>query len=145
MRLRFSKANLVKVIVFSIGAIALTLLLAAKIGNLRPFSHTYTLHARFADAAGVFKGDAVKVAGVDVGRVDGATIDGGQALVTFSIDKSVSLPRDSVAGIRWRNVLGQRFLYLYPGRAGGPSLADGSTIPIGRTIDAGDLTAFLDR
>ncbi len=145
MRVRFSKAVLAKVIVFAIGAIALTLLLAAKIGNLRPFAHTYTLHARFADAAGVFKGDAVKLAGVDIGRVDGATIDHGQALVTFTVDRSAVLPRDTVAGIRWRNVLGQRFLYLYPGRGGGPSLANGATIPIGQTIDAGDLNEFLDR
>jgi len=93
----------------------------------------------------LFKGDAVKVAGVDVGRVDGAAIDHGQALVTFTVDRSVVLPRDTVAGIRWRNVLGQRFLYLYPGPAAGPSLTDGSTIPIGRTIDAGDLNEFLDR
>ena len=142
--LRFSKATLAKVIAFAAVSAVFTVGLALKIGNLRLFAHQYRLQAVFSDASGVFKGDAVKLAGVDVGRVQGANIDGGRAVVTFTVDDSVHLTADTVAAVRWRNVLGQRFLYLYPGTARGRFLQDGATIPMSQTEDAGDLGQFLN-
>ncbi len=143
MRFRFSKATLLKVIAFTVLSAFATLLLAMKIGNFQFFSHTYTLNAQFADASGVFKGDAVKLAGVDVGRVDSAHIVDGRAVVTFSVDRDVVLPKDSTVAIRWRNVLGQRYLYLYPGHAQA-RYGDGQMVPLSQTQDAGDLGAFLN-
>jgi phospholipid/cholesterol/gamma-HCH transport system substrate-binding protein len=116
-----------------------------KIGNLRPFSHSYKLEAVFSDASGVFKGDAVKLAGVDVGRVTGAEIKGGRAVVSFTVNNSVKLPRDSIVAMRWRNVLGQRFLYLYPGAERGRYYRDGDRVPLSNTENAGDLGEFLNR
>jgi len=141
---RFSKKTLVKVILFTVIALVFTFGLATRIGNLHPFSHTYKLTAAFTDATGVFKGDAVKLAGVDVGRVQGAKIEHGQAFVTFTVARSVRLTTDSVVGIRWRNVLGQRFLYLYPGDGQGRRLRDGDVVPTSRTETAGDLGEFLN-
>src|SRR6266566_8591574 len=93
--LRFSKKTLVKVVVFIAISAVFTVGLAMKIGNLHPFQHDYGLQAVFADASGVFKGDDVKLAGVDVGRVNGAKIENGKAVVEFSVDHSVVLSRDS--------------------------------------------------
>ncbi|MGH2555206.1 MAG: MlaD family protein [Actinomycetota bacterium] len=143
--LRFSRKTMVKVIVFTIVSIVFTVGLAMKIGNLRPFSHTYKLEAVFSDASGVFKGDAVKLAGVDVGRVTGAEIQGGRAVVSFTVNNSVKLPRDSIVAMRWRNVLGQRFLYLYPGAERGRYYRDGDRVPLSNTENAGDLGEFLNR
>jgi phospholipid/cholesterol/gamma-HCH transport system substrate-binding protein len=142
--LRFSKKTLVKVIAFSILSIVFTVGLAMKIGNLHPFSHTYKLEAVFSDATGVFKGDAVKLAGVDVGRVTGAEIEAGRAVVSFTVNNSVKLPRDSTVAMRWRNVLGQRFLYLYPGTERGRHWRNGDRIPLSHTENAGDLGEFLN-
>lgn len=142
---RFPTRTLVKVVAFTVLSAAFTLALAIKIGNLQPFAHTYPLQAVFTNASGVFKGDAVKLAGVNVGRVNGARIENGKAVVQFTVNRSVALPRDSMAAIRWRNVLGQRFLYLYPGRPGGPQLHPGDTIPVGQSVDAGDLDEFLNK
>ncbi|HEY3208615.1 MAG TPA: MlaD family protein [Actinomycetota bacterium] len=142
--LRFSKKTLGKVIAFTILSMVFTVALGMKIGNLHPFSHSYRLEAVFSDASGVFKGDAVKLAGVDVGRVVGAKIENGHALVTFTVNNRVKLPRDSVVALRWRNVLGQRFLYLYPGRDRGGQLRDGDRVPLSNTENAGDLGEFLN-
>jgi len=142
--LRFSKKTLVKVLAFTLASMVFTVGLAVKIGNLRLFSHSYGLQAVFADASGVFKGDAVKLAGVDVGRVNGTKIENGRAVVSFSVDRNVPLPKNSIVAIRWRNVLGQRFLYLYPGSVG-PDFKNGDTIPVTQTEDAGDLGQFLNR
>jgi phospholipid/cholesterol/gamma-HCH transport system substrate-binding protein len=143
-RSRFSRPTLVKVIVFAIASAMLTIALAVKIGNLQIFKHEYSLSAVFGNAAGVFKGDAVKLAGVDVGRVDGAKIENGHAVITFTVDKDVRLTTDSVVALRWRNVLGLRFLYLYPGNGRGRALKDGATVPLSHTEDAADLGQFLN-
>jgi phospholipid/cholesterol/gamma-HCH transport system substrate-binding protein len=122
---------------------AFTVLLAVKIGNLALGSHRYSISAQFRDASGVFVGDAVKLAGVDVGRVSGTKIDKGLGIVTFDLNDDVKLTSDSIVAIRWRNVLGQRFIYVYPGRAGKP-LQDGAVIPVSQTEEAGDLGQFLN-
>ena len=151
--LRFSKATLVKVLAFAAVSAVLTLALAVKIGNLNSLKigpltvfgpHQYALEAQFRDAAGVFKGDAVKLAGVDVGSVAGTKIENGLGVVEFKVDDSVRIPRDSVIAIRWRNVLGQRFLYIYPGQADGRLYHDGDVVPVSRTEDAGDLGQLLN-
>ena len=143
MRLRFSGATLVKVSIFTLISIVLTVLLGMKISNSGLFADTYTLEAEFADARGVFPGDAVKLAGVDVGRVESTRIEAGKAVVEFNVDREVALPADSRIGIRWRNVIGLRFLYLYPGE-GEEVLEDGDRIPVEQTEDAGDIGEFLN-
>ncbi|HXJ63871.1 MAG TPA: MCE family protein [Actinomycetota bacterium] len=141
---RFSKVTLVKVLAFVAVSAVFTAVLAMKIGNLQFFTHRYQLSAVFSDATGVFKGDAVKLAGVDVGRVSDAHIQDGHGVVDFTLDDSVKLTRDATVAIRWRNVLGQRFLYLYPGSGRGPALKDGDTIGLSNTEDAGDLGQLLN-
>ena len=144
MALRFSKLTLVKVIAFAAVSAVFTVLLAIKIGNLQLFAHDYTLNAQFNDAAGVFKGDAVKLAGVDVGSVQGTKIENGLGVVSFKVDDSVKIPRGSTIAIRWRNVLGQRFIYIYPGPRDGRYYTDGAVIDVSHTQDAGDLGALLN-
>ena len=142
--IRFKKSTLMKVLAFMAVSAVFTVWLAVKIGILQIFEHTYTLNAVFSNAAGVFKGDSVKLAGVDVGRVSSASIDHGDAVVQFNVDDSVKLTQDTVAAIRWRNVLGQRYLYLYPGSGQGAPLRDGDTIPLSHTENAGDLDQLLN-
>jgi phospholipid/cholesterol/gamma-HCH transport system substrate-binding protein len=150
--MRFSKPTLVKVLAFLALSAVLTVVLAWRIGNLKSFSigplhfgaNQYTLSAQFTDASGVFPGDAVKLAGVDVGRVTGTRIDHGVGVVEFALEDDVKLPRDTVVAVRWRNILGQRFIYLYPGNDAGRVWQDGQTIPVDQTENAGDLGQFLN-
>jgi phospholipid/cholesterol/gamma-HCH transport system substrate-binding protein len=143
MRGRFDKATFVKVVAFTVGSILLTIALGMKIANVGFFGETVEYEAEFANASGVFEGDAVKLAGVDVGRVTGTGIEDGKALVTFEVDEDVPIGTDTRVGIRWRNVIGLRFLYLYPG-TGGVRLENGARIPDERTDEAGDIGEFLN-
>lgn len=141
--MRFDKAVLVKVILFSAVCVAMTVVLGVRLANTRLFADRVTYEAAFENASGVIKGDSVKIAGVDVGRVSGTRIEAGKAIVTFAVDRDVELPEDTGAAIRWRNVLGQRFLYLFPGDAE-DLLAEGDRIPVERTENAGDIGALLN-
>ena len=115
----------VKLLIFIVVCATFTVYLAFTIGNIRPshlsfFHRDYTLTANFDDVTGLNAGDSVKVAGVVVGKVaslgvvNGANNGRGRARVSFSVHKSVRLPRNTEASIRWRNLLGQRYLYLNP-------------------------------
>ena len=135
--------TLLKVLAFMLLSVVFTIGLALKIGNIRLFSHTYSVSAVFNDASGVFKGDDVKLAGVDVGRVTGTHIQNGHAVIDFTVNDNVKLTTSSIVAIRWRNVLGLRFLYLYPA-PGGRTLHDGAIVPLSQTEDAGDVGQFLN-
>ena len=141
--MNINKAMLVKVLIFALIASLLTVLLGVKLANSRLFADTYVMQAEFEDATGVLIGDSVKLAGVDIGRVEKAEIEDGKAVVTFNLDKTVELPKDSTVALRWRNVLGQRFLYVYPGNDE-EVYAEGQRIPIEQTEDVSDIGQFLN-
>lgn len=136
-------ASGVKLAVFALVCLVLLGGLAVRIGNLSLFPNRRALSAQLSDVTGLTNGDAVKVAGVTVGQVTGISTQRGHALVTFSLDANVRLRSSTAVGVRWRNVIGQKYLYLYPGSTG-PYLAGGSTIPLGHEIADADVGALLD-
>lgn len=142
MKLDFTK--LLKVVAFSVVCLLFTVALGVKLANSRLFADTYSLEAEFANAQGVLPNDAVKLAGVDVGRVEKAEIEDGRAILTFNVDKSVNLPKDSTVSIRWRNVVGQRFLYVFPGTTD-ELLEDGDRVPMEQTESIADIGEFVNR
>jgi phospholipid/cholesterol/gamma-HCH transport system substrate-binding protein len=92
--------------------------------------------------SGLRDGDDVKIAGVKVGQVDGIdTTDDGTAVISLSLDEGVTVPSDSQAAVRWRNLLGQRVVYLYPGEAEDMLQDDDE---IARTRDVVDIGALID-
>ncbi|MDP1820705.1 MAG: MCE family protein [Acidimicrobiales bacterium] len=96
--------------------------LAFTIGNLDvrdPLNRdNYRLSATFDDVTGLLVNDNVKVAGVVVGKVTAVSTEAGKAVVEFQVaDDHDNIPKDSYAAIRWRNLIGQRYLYLYPGKS----------------------------
>lgn len=121
-----------------------TALLAITIGNIT-FGSKQNYKAVFADATGVVKGDDVRVAGVKVGSVKSVEIvNRTQALVEFSVQDSTRLTDSTYAGIRYRNLVGQRYIALTEGVGGPDVLREGSTIPLQRTTTALDLTVLFN-
>jgi phospholipid/cholesterol/gamma-HCH transport system substrate-binding protein len=121
--------------------------LAFTIGNLDirdPLGRdTYDLTASFDDVTGLLVNDNVKVAGVVVGKVTDVTTESGRAVVQLQIDGDhADLPKDSSAAVRWRNLIGQRYVYLYPGDSA-EALQDGDVIE--DTTSVVDLGELFDR
>ena len=103
----------------------------------------YELVARISDVAGLHGGDPVKLAGVGVGRVQGIDVEHGEAVVHFDVDEEVRLPTDSTVAVRWRNLIGQRYLWLSPGEAD-EVLGDGDTVEDAQdVVDLGQLVNQL--
>lgn len=134
----------VKLGAFTIVTIIVTVWLAAVIGNLRLGSSPYTVTAEFSDASGVLKGDAVKSAGVTIGRVQAIRVEDGIAKVDLSIDESVDLPSGLSVAIRFRNLVGQRMVTFFGEGDPVTSMTPGEVIPLDRTRPAFDLTALFN-
>ena len=154
------KGTIAKFLAFILVCSGFTAYLIFTIGNVRLFSHDYNLSATFDDVTGLLPNDNVKVAGVVVGKVNSVKVEAGKAKVTFRVRDKVKVPSDTVAAIRWRNLLGQRYVYLYPGKSQSV-LESGGTIkqtrpvvdlgelfnrlgPIVKAIDPEEVNTFLD-
>ncbi len=90
-----------------------------------------TLHAKFERIDGLAIGSDVRMAGVKIGSVSAAGIDPKtfQALVTFTVQSSLKLPRDSSAEITSDGLLGGKFLSIVPG-GDDKVLAEGGEVTI---------------
>ncbi|MET0135575.1 MAG: MCE family protein [Kibdelosporangium sp.] len=138
-------APLVKLAVFAVVTVASTGLLGLTIANvdLRP-SVDYS--ARFEDVTSLSVGDDIRIAGVRVGQVETVElVDRRVARVEFTVDARRKLPSSVTATIKYRNMIGQRYISL--ARGTGPLnqiLAPGAEIPLERTKPALDLTVLFN-
>ena len=136
--------DLVKLLVFVVVTSLATTVLVVTIGNLG-FGSSREYRAEFTDATGVNKGDDIRVAGVRVGTVgDVEIIDRTRALITFSVDEGTAVNGGTNAAIRYRNLVGQRYISLTQEVGDTARLPAGSTIPVSRTKPALDLTVLFN-
>ena len=78
----------------------------------------YQIYARFNRTDGLMIGDAVRVAGMDVGRVVGAKLDDNfKAIMTLEVKEAVKLPDDSSAAIVSSGVMGNKYIEIEHGGA----------------------------
>jgi phospholipid/cholesterol/gamma-HCH transport system substrate-binding protein len=136
---KLTTVSLVKLLVFMVATALATGVLAIVIGNLS-FGSKQTYRAVFVDATGLVKGDDVRIAGVKVGSVEDISIvDRTRAMVTFD-----ALMKSTHADIRYRNLVGQRYIALTNEIGSTGLLSPGSTIPVGQTSPALDLTLLFN-
>ena len=130
---------------FTIFTIFVTVWLASLIGKVSFFSDNYVINAIFTDATGVLNGDPVKIAGVEVGKVTGFEVHGGEARVTLELQGDIEVPENVIADIKFRNLLGQRVVNLVrPEDSSGEMLEEGGTIPVENTRPALDLSVVFN-
>lgn len=136
-------APLIKFALFAVVTIAATAVLAATIVSFSTVP-THTYRALFSDVTSLEKGDDIRVAGVRVGEVKAIRItDRTAAEVEFSVDRDRPLLTSTQAVIRYRSLVGQRYIALTEGPGDGGRLKPGATIPLDRTQPALDLNVLL--
>jgi len=136
--------TLTKSLVFAVVTVLATLALAATIrnGTSGP-SGEYV--AVFDDATSLNKGDDVRMAGVKVGTVRRVEVtDGRLARVTFTVADDAPLGDGARALLRFRNLVGQRYVALEPGDVTGRRLEPGHVFGLDETQPALDLTVLFN-
>ena len=121
-----------------------TALLAVTIGNIT-FNSTTKYRAVFTDAVGLNQGDDIRIAGVKVGQVDKIQLyQDTLAMVTFSVDSDQVVDTSTHATLRYRNLVGNRYIALTDGVGGGDRLKKNGIIPKERTTPALDLSVLFN-
>jgi phospholipid/cholesterol/gamma-HCH transport system substrate-binding protein len=129
-----------KSVVFTVATVIVTGILAMTIRNSSSGeAQEYT--AVFTDATSVNRGDDVRIAGVKVGTVrDVAVTDKRMAKVRFTIRKGVPIRNDAVIQIRFRNMVGQRYLAVVQGAQSTEPGGGSSIVPASATT-GGEIKA----
>jgi phospholipid/cholesterol/gamma-HCH transport system substrate-binding protein len=121
-----------------------TALLAVTIGNIS-FTATTKYRAVFTDVVGLNKGDDIRIAGVRVGQVDKIAIyQDKYAMVTFSVDSDQAVDTTTRATMRYRNLVGNRYIALTEGVGGGTRMKKNGIIDKDRTAPALDLSVLFN-
>lgn len=121
------KLELVVGLFVLVGAVCLGYL-SIKLGKLEVIGgHNYSLVAEFTTASGLKPGATVEIAGVEVGRVETINLKEDRASVMLAIHDGIKLYTDTIASIKTRGIIGEKFMALSPGGGGDP-LKPGDTI-----------------
>lgn len=112
--------------------------------DLPLFGSSYTLYAEFDDAGGLVSGNPVRMKGVNVGTVDGVTLnpETQRVRVQISLQEGARIPKGSYAQVSGISALGGVHISIEPGPSDNPQLPSGATLevpPEGSTLN--QLTA----
>ena len=139
-----TRNDLIKLVTFIVITTLATGVLVVLIGNLS-FEKSRTYKAIFSDATGVVKGDDIRIAGVKVGSVKNVQIyDRTKAKITFTVREASAVTHSSTATIRYRNLVGQRYISVTQGVGDTAPLKGGDTLPLSQTEPALDLTVLFN-
>ncbi len=139
-------APLLKIAVFAVVTVTLTAMLGLTIAN-KSLGATMGYAARFTDATGIVVGDDVRMSGVRIGQVTGVrVVEDRFAEVSFDVESARKLPASITATIKYRNLIGQRYVALGVGEIRDPNAVfePGQTIPVERTKPALNLTVLFN-
>jgi hypothetical protein len=106
------------------------------------------VQAPFANSAAVTpgQGQAVTIAGVQVGQVGGVRLENGRAMVTMNIFRRYApLYRDATVLLRPRTPLKDMYLALDPGTKRAAAIPDGGMLSAAATSPTVDLDQILAR
>ena len=116
-----------------IGGVLIVLIIAVGLQpeRLLAWANSLRYQAVFTEAGGLTAGNDVKISGFKVGSVTDVSLEHGRALVTFSVDSTVSLGSQTTAHIQTGTLLGERVLTL--DSAGPSAMSPLDRIPESRT------------
>ncbi len=112
----FSRKTELSAGIFMILGIVALIYLSMSLGNLSLFnSGYYSATAQFDSVTGLRKGASIEIAGVEVGKVGDIVLDDDMALVYMQILKEITLSSDTIASIRTKGIIGEKYIKLTPG------------------------------
>src|SRR5258708_4627288 len=92
------------------------------------FYRGYELHARFNKLQELKKGDPVRMAGVDIGRVEDIRLVDNKVDVTMKVEDKAKVRTDSKARIRFVGLLGQNYVAIDFGTPNAPPATAGTLL-----------------
>ena len=123
-------------------AVIAAVLILETVGGIERFRRGYRLNADFLTVQELKIGDRVKMAGVEVGRVQDIQITNNQVRVTMKLHRTADVRTDSLALIRFTGLLGQNYVAIEFGSPSAPRATDGTVL---KSSEQPDLTAIMQK
>jgi phospholipid/cholesterol/gamma-HCH transport system substrate-binding protein len=110
-----TKVNVAVGLFLVLGILALGYL-SIRLGRVSFLGGTgYLVSADFPSVGGLKAGSGVEIAGVQVGRVESIGLADYQARVTLRLDGHVKIQDDSIASIKTKGLIGEKYIRISPG------------------------------
>jgi phospholipid/cholesterol/gamma-HCH transport system substrate-binding protein len=110
-----TKVNVAVGLFLVLGILALGYL-SIRLGRVSFLGGTgYHVTADFPSVGGLKAGSGVEIAGVLVGRVESIGLVDYQARVVLRLDRGVKLQDDSIASIKTKGLIGEKYIRISPG------------------------------
>ncbi|MBY8859375.1 MCE family protein [Nocardia sp. CA2R105] len=138
-----STATTVKTGLFAAVMLLVVVALVIVFGQYRFDAHS-RYYAEFTDVSGLKKGDFIRVAGVEVGRVAAVGVDTDyRGHVALDVDGDYRITHATRATVRYQNLVGDRYLELQDGPGDFTPASSGFTIALDHTQPALDLDLLI--
>ncbi len=112
----YGKKIEISVGIFMMAGMACLVYLSVNLGGIDLFgSDSFTIDARFGSVEGLEVAASVEIAGVSVGKVKKIALEDNEALVYMEIKNGIQITDDTIASIRTKGVIGDKFVKLSPG------------------------------
>lgn len=133
-------------VAFALSCIGLIVFVWTQFGGSIPFApQGYRVRALFAETGLLVPNADVRIAGVDVGRVESVQARGVDSLVTMQIDSQYApIPRDTRAVLREKTLIGEGYIELSAGSPRSGRIPDGGTIPAAHVAHTQQLDQVLN-
>jgi len=122
-------------------ALVVAVVVLEMIGAADFFRGGYKITGSFLNAQDLKKGDQVKMAGVDIGRVEDIELENGRAKVLMKIQAKYEIKTDARAFIKFAGLMGQNFVSVEGGTQTAPRLQAGSI----QTGEQPDLSVLMTK
>jgi phospholipid/cholesterol/gamma-HCH transport system substrate-binding protein len=107
----------------------------------------YHIDVPIDSAEGLYPGSDVLIAGAKAGSVQDIRLDGGQALISITLDDAYApVHANATVTVRPKSLLGEKYVALDPGSEG--TLDSGARLPrtqVARAVDLQDVVNSLDQ
>jgi len=117
-----------------VGIIALTYF-TVRVGRIAVREAGYRVYAQVESAAGLDKNSPVRIAGVEVGKVESIALDGTKAKITLQLPLNVKIPAGSKVYVKSAGLLGEKYIEIAAGAGSELVKADGALEEGGPAVD----------
>ncbi|MGA2685259.1 MAG: MlaD family protein [Verrucomicrobiota bacterium] len=126
--------------VFVVFVVIAAVVLVETLNGWQFYQHGYRVSALFDTVQELKVGDSVKMAGVEVGRVEKIALENNKVRVTMKLNSGTVVKTDSQATIRFTGLMGQNFVAVDFGSPDAPKAVDGAVLA---TMEQPDLNTIM--
>lgn len=129
----------------ALSVIAAVLILET-VGGVERFRRGFRLNVLFKNVQELKVGDRVKMAGVEVGRVEKIGLDGesDKVRVSLKLHRNATVRTDSQATVKFVGLMGQNYVAVDFGKPGSPRAEEGTYLKAEEQPDFSDMMKKID-